>query len=309
MKKSKEEILNANSDELSTHEKFIKHQFLLNPHLTLKEANQKIVDIDKDITEAINSLKHIPGILSTKGKVFLYISTFFFTFLFCIWVFLILSLADIFFNPNEVISPLVICGYSAILILSIYYLLSKWNEKAKLIQLGIRFIGFLFGLTFLLWVTGLNLNLEFNRVIMLNDKEYIENEDYDEDLYTSSSGSYSWENKFFLEKDLLKDGEYYNDSIQIDFDYNKDKASIKLGSNEAIYLNAYYCNYWQYAYIEGYVPIGKSYNTKGLINNSFNIISFYLLEIILTAIPKGFAFSILILILTIFYGYDITKED
>lgn len=306
-KKKKEEILNSSSDELNLEERLIKHELLKDSTLTIKEAKKKSEDFFKKLDRNIRLLNDEPEFPTLKYRIKKYISTFFFTLLFSIWIYLILSFAHVIFNPDEVIYTLVVWIYFGVLILPIFYLLIKWNEKANLTRLGVHMIGFMIVLAVLIWITNINFNINRANFIMLDDKVYVENDDYDGSPYSGSAGSYSWENKYFINSQLLKNGEFYNDTIQIDL--NHKEASLRLGSNDEIFLTANYASFWQYAFTMGYKPIGENYNTKGFTNTIFNILPIYFLEIIIEALPKGFLFSLFILGLTIFYSYDITKKD
>lgn len=307
MKKSKDEILNSSSDELNLEERLIKHELLKDSTLTIKEAKKKSEDFFKKLDRNIRLLNDEPEFPTLKYRIKKYISTFFFTLLFSIWVGLIISFGNAVFNNDEVIYTLVVWIYFGTLIILIFLILNKWNSEANLTRLGGHYIGFLILLSIILWITNINININENKVILLDDRTYVENDDYDGSPYSGSAGGYSWENKYFLNIDLLKDGEFFNDTIQL-VNHGKD-ATLKINAEDEIYLNVDYALFWQYAYTKGYKQIGNEYITEGFMNIVFSILPIYFLEIIINPLPKGFLFSLFILVLTIFYGYDITVKD
>lgn len=305
--KSKEELLNANFDKLSFEERQIKLELIKDPTLSINEAKRESERFFKGVDHDIDLLRNESKFKVIKGRIVKYISTFFFTLIFSIWAYLIISFISVIANPNETNYLMGVWLYFGTLICFILILMNIWNRNANLIRLGLHLIGFLFVFALFSWITGWNINLDIAKVVLLDDKEYVENDDYDGGPYSGPMGGYSTENKYFIGLDLLKEGTFSNDSVKIV--KNGSEASLIYKSEDEIYLHVTYAIFWQYAIVKGYKPVGRHYESDGFLTASLNILPFYLLEIIIQSLIKGFIFSLIILLLVIFKDYDINSKE
>ena len=194
--------------------------------------------------------------------------------------------------------------YAAIYIYVTFLLVKKailrWKINfLRLVYIKIALALFLYIIVFKLNVTPI-WNFHTYNFTLIDDKEYQEDPYADDDpIYGRDESGYVSTYKFFLPISTQLEGltlpiGLINKDLKSQY-YIVDKYENKYP------VNISYSIFWQFAYIDGYIPIQKKdYQINGFIKRIYQIGPYFLFELILTNLGSTFLFTIIVLMISVF---------
>lgn len=178
--------------------------------------------------------------------------------------------------------------------------LLRWEiNLLRLVYIKIALALFLYVIVFKLNVTPI-WNFHTYNFTLIDDKEYQEDPYADDDpIYGRDESGYVSTYKYFLPISTQLEGLILPIGI-INKDLKSQYYIVDKYENEYP-VNISYSIFWQFAYIDGYIPIQKKdYQINGFIKRIYQIGPYFLFELILTNLGSTFLFTIIVLIISVF---------